>query len=165
MQSIIAAIVAVVFIGTLLLVLGAIVRFSFVSARRTRNSSSRLRTPDVAGLGQVGGLQPPTDLDPFYREERFVEKTEFYLVDPGSRARWFIEAFLPVTPRDTKEWRKVSGVAGIPIAIDQDKGVYYIAADGSVHLQSPNVVNRDVPVAPSIAALRTFVPSDDEEGG
>jgi hypothetical protein len=113
------ALVALVAVGLLLLLLGAIIRFSVISPRRTRGSRSRLRQPDAPGVADLCGFQPPADLVDLYRVTPFVERVEFQLVDERQSPprRFDIGAFIPLTPRDVREARAVHGIRdGIPIA-------------------------------------------------
>src|SRR5687768_16872136 len=110
----------------LLLLLWAVVRFGLVSPRRTRGATGRLRAPDAAAVGRVCGFPLPPAVAAFYRESDLVERTEFTLVDAAASppARWSVGGFVPLTAADVREWRVVSGVPGVPIANDGDKGTY-----------------------------------------
>jgi hypothetical protein len=47
-------------------------------------------------------------------------------------------------------------IQGIPIADDMTKGTYFVASNGAVMLDSPNVVGRLTQVAPAIGAFASF---------
>jgi hypothetical protein len=47
-------------------------------------------------------------------------------------------------------------VPGIPIADDQNKGMYFVVNSGAVMLRSPTVAGGEVEVAPSIAMFASF---------
>lgn len=108
-------------------------------------------------------MRPSHELIEFYRHATFVESTEFYLVDRSKDppVTWFVGGFSPLTALDVREELKVSGiVAGIPIGDDMDKGTYFVAADGSVRSDSPNVRGRVREVAPTLAIFARFELSD-----
>lgn len=44
----------------------------------------------------------------------------------GANRQWHMYRFLPLTSGDLSEWLKATGVPGLPIAIDGDKGAYYL---------------------------------------
>jgi hypothetical protein len=149
---------AAVVVGIGLLLLGAIFRFSIISSLRARKSRPLLRTPDLEGVQQVCGFQLPVELARLYREAPFIEQAEFALVDTSKHppAHWTVGAFNALTPAAVREARAVSGVSGVPIADDLDKGVYFVDASGAVMLASPNVPGRRVLVAASIRAFSMF---------
>lgn len=156
MLTIIAAVVAVVM---LLLVLGAIVRFSIVSSWRTRDARDRLTQPDAAGVERVCGFPPPADLIQMYREGLLTRLAEFSLVDKSQQPNktWFFGGFYPLTSPDILEQRKVHGItAGIPIADDMDKGVYFVSRDGKIMFRPSGRKPAEIEVAPSAEALSRF---------
>lgn len=165
-QKVLVASFVALFVGALLLLLWAIVRFGFVSARRTRGAAGRLRDPDPAAVERVVGFAPPPALAAFYRESDLAARTEVTLVDGAASppARWFVGAFIPLAAPDVREWRAVSGVPGVPVATDGDKGTYYVAADGAVRLRSPDVPGGDVVVA-AAAADFLRLPVEEEPAG
>ena len=144
------------FVGALLMLLGAIVRFSILSPIITRNAAARLRKPIKDGLKELVGFDPSPSLLRFFKTWPYIEKNEFDLVDPQNSARWCIGGFIPLTKRDIKEQIKISGKHGLPIADDTDKGAYFIQADGSIELWSPNVPSGHIKVAQSIEEMSTF---------
>lgn len=158
--------VAVGAVASLVLLLYAIIRFSIVSPRRTRGWKRRLRHPETEGVHGVSGFQPSPDLIAFYRQAPFIELVEFYLVDRSKKpaVEWPVGAFNPLTPVDVREQMKISGVAGIPIADDLDKGTYFVTDTGAVMLHSPDVAGGVVEVAPSIAAFGRFEVSERPPG-
>jgi hypothetical protein len=151
-----ATAIAVIVVG--LLLLGAIIRFSIISGLRTKSAPMRLRNPNLSGVEQVCGFSLPSDLASFFEEMAFIERTEFELVDDSKTPPrvWPIGSFIPLTPRDVRESRKVSGVPGVPIAGDLDKGTYFVVETGAVRYRSPDMRPGEVTVASSIAELRRF---------
>lgn len=157
------ALAAAVAVGLMVLLLGAIVRFSVISRLRTRGGRARLRQPEADGVAEVCGFRPPSDLVELYRTDPLVERVELQLVDERHRPprRFDVGAFIPLTPRDVREARAVHGVHdAIPIADDGDKGSYVVLPSGEVVLRSPNVPGREVMVARSVSELRGFTPAD-----
>jgi hypothetical protein len=153
MSEILAASLAMLLVCVALFVLWAIIRFGVVSARRTRGAAERLRRPDAGGVERVCGFGLPPALAAFYRESDLVERGEFAFIDGAVSppARWFVGGFIPLAAQDVREWRVISGVPGVPIADDGDKGIYYVARNGAVRLASPNVPGRDILVTASAA--------------
>ena len=164
MAEVLRTVVAVVFVGLLLLVLGTIVRFSIVSALRTRGAAGRLRQPDLQGVENLCGFRLPPELRDFYARSPLVGMSEFNLVDKRTAEprTWFIGAFVPLTPVDVREARSISNAPGVPIADDGDKGVYYLTSSGTVRLQSPNLDEGDTLVAENIATFQGMTPSTEE---
>jgi hypothetical protein len=117
----------------------------------------------------------PRLLEEFYRSSGLVECFEFYLAPPGAgHPRWYIAHFVPLTSRDVAEWLKVTGVPGIPIALDGDKGTYYLPFEalrqsGSppVLFRAPGLGRQDTEVAPSLEDFIGFqrVEAPDEAEG
>ena len=156
MLAIIAAVVA---LAILLLVLGAIVRFSIVSSWRTRNASDRLRRPDSTDVERVCGFPPPASLVQMYQDGSLTRLVEFSLIDkihqPGKK--WFFGGFYPLTGQDVLEQRKIHGITtGIPIADDMDKGVYFVTRDGRIMFRPAGRKPDEIEVAPSAEALSRF---------
>ena len=154
-----AIISTIVVVALLLLVLGAIVRFSIVSPLRTRHANNRLRDPDIAGVERICGFPPPADLVRLYRDGVLIDRVELSLVDESKQPQktWFIGGFYPLTARDVSEQRKVHGISdGIPIADDLDKGVYFVTRDGRIMFRPPGRDALTVEVAPSATALSRF---------
>lgn len=157
------ALVALVAVGLMVLLLGAIIRFSVISPLRTRGNRARLRQPDADGVAEICGFQPPSDLVELYRTDPLVERVELQLVDERHRParRFDVGAFIPLTPKDVREACAVHGVRdGIPIADDGDKGTYVVLSRGAVVLRSPDVPGREVIVASSVSELMGFTPAD-----
>jgi hypothetical protein len=157
-MEIVGSIIAVAVIALLLVTLGAIIRFSFISPRRTKGARQRLRRPDIRGLEALCGFSPPSELVAFYKEAPFVELTEFTLIDRSQTPakEWIIGTFHPLTLIDVKEGIASSGVPGIPIAIDIEKGTYFVDKAGSVKLSSPNTKERETLIAPNIGEFAKF---------
>jgi hypothetical protein len=149
---------AFIFVAGALLVLGAILRFSVLSQWRLRGSRQLLRSPDLDSVQRICGFTIPLALDRMYREASFIDKSEFELVDTSASppTAWTIGAFNALTPPAVREWRSISGVPGVPLADDLDKGVYFVSASGSVMLASPNVDGGKVLVAPSVEEFAMF---------
>jgi hypothetical protein len=61
-----------------------------------------------------------------------------------------------------QEWKAITGVPGVPIATDYEKGAYYVSKDGAVRLQSPNGPKGDILVAPTVAVFRKFTPTQND---
>ncbi|MEG3998100.1 hypothetical protein [Microcoleus sp. SVA1B1] len=148
----------IILVGGCLFLLYVILRFSIISPFLTRGSKNRLRKPNANGIGNLCGFEPSADLFHFYRTAPFIENTEFYLVDTSNNpaVSWQIGSFIPMSVRDLRESQKVMRVAGIPIAIDMDKGTYFVDSSGAVLLKSPNVHAGQIVVAPSISKLSGF---------
>jgi hypothetical protein len=155
-------VVVLALVAALMFLLFAIIRFSVVSPVKTRGWKGRLRYPKPEGIARVCGFPPPQELIDFYRQAPFIDSVEFYLVDHSREpvAAWSIGAFSPLTPLDVREQRKISGVAGIPIADDLDKGTYFVASSGAVMLRSPNVPGGETEVATSITSFASFEARD-----
>ena len=158
MTQVIAVVVLILLISAFLLVLGAIIRFSIISPIRTRGAKNRLRSPNLEGIEQLCGFAPPEDLVTLYRTAPFIESTEFDLVDPNRipPKAWFIGIFNPLSLIDIREQRTITRVPGIPIAVDGERGQYYVSQTGAVLLRSPDKAGGDVEVASTIAAFATF---------
>src|SRR5438128_582874 len=114
-------------VGLVIMCLGtlwAIIRFSFISGRRTRGEKQRLQVPDAAGVERLAGIPIPIELIEFYRKSDVIGRTEFHFVDLSQTPPkgWFIGGFVPLTPIDTKEHRMISKIPGVPIATDLDGG-------------------------------------------
>jgi hypothetical protein len=147
---------AFLFFGATILLLAAILRFSVVSAARTRGAEARLRNPDVDGVAEVCEFALSADLSALFREAPFITRTEFALVDNhhSPPRRWEVGGFIPLTKRDVKEARLVHRVRdGIPIATDLTKGTYILCRDGRIVLRS---AAGDKAVANSAVEFRTF---------
>jgi len=140
----------------LVLLLGAIVRYSVVSPHRIRDAAARLRTPDPEGVERACGMRPPDDLVSLYKEAPFIDRAEFYLVDVSTTPSkaWFFAGFNPLTFVDVAEQRRITGVKeGIPIADDLEKGTYYVTERGEIKLRSRS---GEVVVARSVRDLGAF---------
>jgi len=160
--NIIGKIVFFAFLALLVLALVAMIRFAFLAPRREKGARKRLRHPDIRGIESVCGFAPPPELKAFYVDFPHLERTEFALVDHSKTppAEWVIGTFHPLTLIDVKEGLAASGVPGIPIAIDIEKGTYFIDRAGSVKLSSPNTKERETLVAPSIGEFAKFEARD-----
>lgn len=154
---------SIAFVGVLLSVLAAIVRFSIISPLLTRGAEKRLRNPETRGLESLVGFPPGAELASFFKKWPHLEKTEYYLVDTANSAQWFIGGFIPLSKADVKEWLKVTGRHGIPIADDMNKGTYFVQSDGTIGLRSPNVAGGFARVARSIEELQNFAVAEHED--
>jgi len=155
----------VVVLLALLSFLGVVVRFSIVSAWRSKGARSRLRQVDPAGTAAVVGFRVPEEVVELYRSAPFLTQTEFRLIDRSTvpPKEWFVGGFFPLAPVDVREQRKVFGLKdGIPIADDLSKGVYFVASDGRVVFRSPNNTRGDVVVARTASDLAAFATGRDE---
>lgn len=148
--------VIVACVAGLLHLLYFFVRFSIISWVLTRGASQRLRKPNAEGIEQLVGFAPSAELIHFYNVWPHLEEVEFELVDNGTNSRWFVGGFIPLTRADACERRNVAGKHGLPIADDLNKGTYFVNADGSIDLWSPNVPGGRVRVAESIERLAEF---------
>jgi hypothetical protein len=125
--------------------LWGIIRWGIISEFRTRGWRSRLARPRLKEVEAKWGVRLPPVLEEFYRSgggERF----EFFLASPGSdrTPRWFIGCFIPLTVRDISEWVKGTKLPGIPIALDGDKGFYYLPFESLSGGGSCPVLHRDL---------------------
>lgn len=143
----------------LLVLLGAIVRFSVISTHRTRRAKDRMRTTDSVGVARVVGFDPPPAMIRFFAESPAVLAQDLVLVDeaPTSRATWEIAHFIPMTQDDVREWRAITGVDGLPFAVDPGKGTYYVFRDGTVRLASPDRPEGEIVLAPSFEEFARWV--------
>jgi hypothetical protein len=160
-----ANVAVVVVLLVLLSFLGVVVRFSIVSAWRSKGARLRLRQVDAAGAAAVVGFRVPEEVVELYRSAPFLTETEFRLIDLSSipPKEWYIGGFFPLTPVDLREQRRVFGLTdGIPIADDLSKGVYFVASDGRVVFRSPNNTRGDVVVARTARDLAAFAARMDE---
>jgi hypothetical protein len=158
MSTFIGYLPAIVIIGMGLLLIGVILRFSIISSFRTRGSKRFIRKPDLDAAASVCGFPPPADLGQLYRNAPFIERMEFDLVDESKTPpkRWTIGSFKPLTRSVVREWRAISGVPGIPIADDMDKGTYFVDNTGAVVLCSPNIKESKALVALTVREFMAF---------
>jgi hypothetical protein len=105
----------------------------------------------------------PGGLAALYASE-LVDNAEIYLGAAGAEAKqsWHFDEFFPLTARDLSEHLKITGVPGLPIATDGDKGTYYLPfaqlRDGKtvpVLLRTPNE-KEDVEIAASVEEFVKF---------
>lgn len=151
--------VVIVLMLPLLLLLGAIIRFSIVSPARLRGATARLRHPEPEAVEKICGFPLPASLAALYREAPFITQGEFYLVDTSKQppVEWFIGSFFPLTKLDVSEQRKVFGIRdAIPIADDLDKGVYVVDRSGAVKLRLPGRPPKSKEVSKTVAAFAAF---------
>ena len=141
-----------------LYMLWMIVRYAIISDIKTRGARGRLRFPDPDGVAAVCGFRPSEDLVEFFKTSEAIDEVEFDFVDMRSSPTqgWFIGNFIPMTPTDTKEWRKASGVPGLPIADNCDGGIYYLAESGGIYLSDPRNHKSDLLVAETAADFAKF---------
>lgn len=162
-MTLLANLLLIAFVGGLLYLLWAIIRFSIVAPFRTRNAAARLRQPDPGGIEALVGFPVPAALVEFYASWPHLGKTEYYLVNPSTGRSWFIGGFQPLSRVDAKEMISASRVPGLPIAGDMDKGTYFISEGGQVELWSPNLPAGREQVAGSILEFAQFRLAEYEE--
>lgn len=133
-----ASVTAFLFVAAALFVLGAVVRFSVVSPLRTRGAEARLRSPEPSAVAGLVGFPLPTLLVEFYRTSPLVVESGLMVGTDRAETTCTIARFIPMTARDVREWRVISGVDGLPFAVDDDKGTFYLAPDGSVRWRRPD---------------------------
>ena len=158
MKDILGGILLVLIVGAGLFTIVTIIRFSIISPRRTRGGKNRLGDPKLSEVEAVCGFPLDKEWETFYREAPFIDKNDLTLIDPTQTPvkPWLISGFCPLTGKDTKEQRAISGVAGVPIAYDLSKGVYFITPNGEVRLKSPGKKGGELLVAADVATLRKF---------
>lgn len=159
------------FLAFLAFMLWVIIRWSFVSPWLTRGRNQRLRKPNLAEVEAKWNVRLPRALELLYQSD-LVQQGEVYLAPPDASAttRWYVETFLPITSRDLSEWTKGSHVPGLPIAIDGDKGTYYLPFSDlregkppAVLFRSPERKPVDKVVAPTVDDFMRFQPVKVEE--
>lgn len=164
-MGIAGALLAIVICATLLLVLGLIIRFSFIGTVRTKGWPERLQRPQCSEVEVKWGVKLPQSLETYFQSDT-VCRSDFYLAPPGAKQSewWYIERFLPLTPRDLSEWISATNVPGIPIAIDASKGTYYLPFESlrqqksQVLLRLPGRNREDVEVASTLDEFVRFEP-------
>ena len=159
-------VVAVVAMLLLVVTMGTVIRFAVLSPLRRRDARQRLEEPDADGVEQACGFPPPADLVRLYREGSLTRLVEFSLVDKTQHPnkRWSFGEFYPLTYKDVLARRKIHGItAGIPIAGDMDKGVYYAISSGRIVFRPAGRKPVEAEVAPSAEALARFDVVDEEE--
>jgi hypothetical protein len=153
----------------LLYFLWIIIRFAFISDIKTKGAKQRLRIPDPDGVASICGFRPTRELVEFFQSADVIECLEFHLVDTRTTPPkgWFIGSFIPISPIDATEWRKITHLPGLPIADDCDGGVYYLANSGAIYLSAPKSHKTDLLVADTVEAFTKFSrmesPDDQEE--
>lgn len=163
-EGVLIVVLSVVLVG----LLAVYVRFSVISERTTRGWQGRLAHPRRKDVEDEWNVRLPPALDEFYQESGIVERSDFYLAPPddAESRRWYIASFIPLTARDCAEWRRVTAVPGIPLALDEDKGLYYLPLEllrlngtAPVFLRKPGMTSpEDICVAPSVDEFARFRP-------
>ncbi len=161
-QVIIAGLVALTLSAGCLLVLWVFVRFTVISEWRSAAGRAASRSPAWRNWRLSGTFDCPP-LEAYYRSG-VVEHGECYLVPPGVEdQRWYVVHFIPLTKRDVAEWMKITAVPGIPLALDDSKGVYYLpfavlrrGEAPPVLLREPGLAHQDREVAPSVEDFVRF---------
>ena len=157
---------AIAFLAGCLSVLWMILRFSVFSSLRRRGAKDRLHKPNVAEIEAKWKIKLPRALESLYGSP-LVEISETYIAAPGAdrEHQWHIYEFIPLTSRDLSEWLKITRVPGLPIAIDGDKGTYYLpfkdlkkSGAPPVLLRLPGLKGEDVEVASSVDEFMRFEP-------
>src|SRR5688572_33341257 len=104
LQEVIAGVVAIGLLVGGICVIWAIIRFSFVSERRTRGWQIRLRKPRMHEVEAKWNIRLPQVLESFF-QSNVADRSEFYFAPAGSdqAKQWYIEHFIPLTARDITE--------------------------------------------------------------
>ncbi len=164
-------VVAVACTAAILAVLWVYIRFGILSRYRTRGWKDRLPHPRLEEVEVRWGVRLPRQLEALYRAGGIAELAEVYLAPPGPGAsrRWFVAFFIPLTVRDLTEWIKITNVPGLPIAVDSDKGTYYLPFSGlsggspRVLLREPGKPCNDIEVAPCLDDFLRYLPVEVSE--
>lgn len=130
-----------------------IIRFSYGSKRAAKEEQQRLRVPRPEEFA----ISHAHEVANFYRTSAFIDD-DLALRAPDGKI-WEIQNFIPFTKRDASEWQKITGVAGIPIALDYTRGVYFLSTatdEPTVFYQPVGWKKSPVVVASSIQALGEF---------
>jgi len=166
--SVIGSVFAVVFCLGLLALAGVIVWFGVVGAVRRKGRLGRLHRPELAAIESKWGVKLPASVEAYFGSPA-VDRGDFYLAPPGtSQAEWwYVAQFLPLTRRDLSDWISITNVPGIPIALDADKGAYYLPFEKlrkhlppPVLLRLPGRKGEDRQVASSFEEFAAFEPRD-----
>ena len=147
--------------AAILVVLWVYIRFGIISrVPDTRMEGSSPASPLGGSGSQVGSpvASPARSTLPRRRHRRLAE---VYLAapGPGPSRPWFFAYFIPLTVRDLAEWIKITNVPGLPVAVDSDKGTYYLPFSGlrsgspRVLLREPGKPGNDIEVAPTPGRL------------
>jgi hypothetical protein len=158
LKEILFLVIAIPIVVGCLCLLWIIIRFAIISDIKTKGARDRLRFPDPEGVAGICGFRPGEDLVEFFKTAEVIIEQEFHFIDtrPSPPKGWFIGSFIPISPTDTKEWRKVSGVPGLPIADNCDGGIYYLDESGSVYLSDPRNHKSDLLVAETAGVFAKF---------
>lgn len=127
-------VLAVVLVASALVLLATLLRFSMGSALRLRGAGARLRAPEREVVERLTGVAIPVEAEHFYRSSPRAEERGRSFRDQRTGDLWEVEELIPLTGRDAAEWRAISACPGVPLARQPDKGVYYLAADGTVRV-------------------------------
>ena len=147
-----------------------VIRFGLVSDRRLRGARKYLRTPDIETISRLVGKTSQDEVVAFYETAPWLEGTEIALAESlaeGARV-WEIGEFIPPTHGAIGEWQAILGLTDLPLATDQDKGYYFLSADGPILFRPPGYRTPTEMVAPSISRFGRFIvvqPRSDEENG
>ncbi len=117
-----------VFVAGGLLLLFAVFRFSFISSRRNKGSGERLYRPEVGSVVSSFQVTIGEEVGGKYVKSRGLHHGDLVYVRDGRRLP--VSRVIPLTVRDAREWAKITGVKGVPVALDDGKGVFYIPVDG-----------------------------------
>ncbi len=159
-------VVAVACTAAILAVLCVYIRFGIISEYRTRGWKDRLPHPRLEEVEVRWGIRLPRQLEALYRVGGIAELAEVYLAPPGPgpSRRWFVAFFIPLTVRDLEEWIKIANVPGLPVAVDGDKGTYYLPFSGlqggspRVLLRGPGKPGNDIEVAARLEDFIRYLP-------
>ena len=163
--------IAVACTAAILAFLWVYIRFGTISEYRTRGWKDRLPHPRLEEVEVRWGVRLPRQIEALYRAGGIAEMAEVYLAPPrpDSSRRWFVAHFIPLTAPDLAEWIKITNVPGLPVAIDGDKGTYYLPISGlrggslPVLLRGPGKPDLDIEVAPSLEDFLRFLPVEASE--
>ncbi len=120
-------------------------------ARRDRS----LADQDPAGMSSVFGISISTSVAERYRTLDDPYAPRVFNGEPGAGMGIAVSQLIPLNPVAVHEWRKITGVPGIPIALDDAKGVLYIQERGQKEQTGGKILyfspgKKDVAVADSL---------------
>jgi hypothetical protein len=172
-EQILPVAVTVACTAVVLAVLWFYIRFGIISEYRTRGWKDRLPHPRLEEVEVRWGVRLPRQLEALYRAGGVAAMEEVYLAapGPGPSPPWFVAHFIPLAVRDLAEWIKITSVPGLPVAVDDDKGTYYLPFSGlrggspPVLLRGPGKPGHDLKVAPSLEDFLRFLPVEVSEEG
>lgn len=108
----------------------AIIRFSLLGRLKGTRRDRSLADQDPAGMSSVFGISISPSVAARYRMLDDPYAPRVFNGEPGGGAVIAVSQLIPMNPVAVREWRKITGVPGIPIALDYAKGVLYIEDRG-----------------------------------